>query len=537
MLQVNFNDSMFTYQTRLNITEEQESILSQCANLLSVVERSLFKDLSRGMKASDLKSSYLLRFGITARHFNAIRIQLEGKISSIEELQKDHLKEIRGRIVLLKEAIEKCSSRKAFTLHQKKRKLASLESKCASLEENLSLGKIQLCFGSRSLFRAQFDLTANGYSSHHEWLQDWQSKRSSSFYLLGSKDETAGNQTCSATLQEDGSISLRLRLPDALSNDSKYLTLKNVRFSYGHEAIVHAVHRNLAKKLSENSSGVAISYRFKKDLKGWRVFVSLSRSKPAPITCEGIGVIGIDINCDHLAIVETDRHGNPLQQKRLALNLNGKTQNQIKALIGNAAKEIISWSLRTRKPIALEKLDFQTKKTELSSLKNAKYARMLSSFAYKAILLQIKSRAWRYGVYVTEVNPAYTSIIGRVKFAKRYGLSIHASAALTIARRFCKFSERLPRHPELVPDGKGAHVTLPLPERNRGKHVWALWRQVRKKLSVVLAAHFRAMRNRSLRQVEKHVICDSSRVLPVELQHANRQQNCSVGVSIPLHVP
>jgi hypothetical protein len=36
---------------------------------------------------------------------------------------------------------------------------------------------------------------------------------------------------------------------------------------------------------------------------------------------------------------------------------------------------------------------------------------------------------------VTEVNPAYTSVIGRNKFSCRYGLSSHSAAALVIARR------------------------------------------------------------------------------------------------------
>ena len=36
------------------------------------------------------------------------------------------------------------------------------------------------------------------------------------FFVLGSKDERAGCQLCVATVQDDGTLTLRLRLPDAL---------------------------------------------------------------------------------------------------------------------------------------------------------------------------------------------------------------------------------------------------------------------------------------------------------------------------------
>jgi hypothetical protein len=43
------------------------------------------------------------------------------------------------------------------------------------------------------------------------------------------------------------------------------------------------------------------------------------------------------------------------------------------------------------------------------------------------------------------VNPAYTSVIGRFKYMKKYGLSVHESAALVIGRRGLGYQERLPK--------------------------------------------------------------------------------------------
>ncbi|MDA8065092.1 MAG: IS200/IS605 family accessory protein TnpB-related protein [Thermaerobacter sp.] len=114
----------------------------------------------------------------------------------------------------------------------------------------------------------------------------------------------------------------------------------------------------------------------------------------------------------------------------------------------------------------VEELDFRKKKAALRE-RSPRYARMLSAFAYRKFFQLLFSRAARYGVEVIEVNPAFTSVIGEVKFASGYGLSSHGAAAVAIARRGLRFGERL-----------RSRSAFPLPARNRGKHVWSDWRRV-----------------------------------------------------------
>ena len=251
-----------------------------------------------------------------------------------------------------------------------------------------------------------------------------------------------------------------------------------------------------AKDASYTNHGQALTYRFKHDKKGWRLFVSTSLPIPQWKTHTNRGVIGVDINIDHLALVETDRFGNPIDKQTIPLNLYGKTKEQSLALIGDACACVVKHAEQTLKPLILEELDFQKKKQTLKE-SSTSHARMLSSFSYQAILTHLKSRAFGKQIEVSQVNPAFTSLIGRVKFASRYGLSIHHAAALCIGRRFLKLSEKVPRHLDKIPDGRGAHVALSLPVRNRDKHVWHLWRHLSKKLKAALAAHFRAKRSSS----------------------------------------
>ncbi len=483
-----------TYQTR--ILDGLDKPLSAYALLMSHVERCLFADIATGKVAGDLKSFYLTHFRITARQFNAARVQLEGKIDSILRLQSQRIETKKHQIAALEETLAHLKNKKI--LHQKKRRLAKLKDQLKKLETAQKNKDISLCFGGKKLFRAQFDLEANGYATHEDWKNGWRQTRNSEIFILGSKDETSGNQSCTASIGQGDSIHLRVRLPDALATQfGKYLQIPNIRFAYGHDVIVAAIRdcylrQQLLKDPAYKNHGQAITFRFKKDAKGWRIFVSIGIQVSQPTTLKENGVVAVDINRDHLAVVETDRFGNTLHTFNILLPLHHTSKGQAQALIGNASAQIIALCEETRKPLVLENLDFKKKKAQLRE-KDPTYSRMLSAFAYASIIAHLKSRGASKRVAVYSVNPAFTSLIGRVKFAKRYGLTIHMAAALCIGRRFLGVSERMPQGQREIPDGKGGHVTLDLPARNRSWHVWRQWGQLNKKLSAALTAHFRAV--------------------------------------------
>ncbi len=115
--------------------------------------------------------------------FNAVRVSLEGKITSVKEVMELRRDDLQRRIVRAQGHIDKGGdgARPAW-LHQKRRRLGNLK----RLESDIVAGRIRLCFGSRRLWRKQHHLTANGYASHGEWLRDWRSARSDEFFVLGS---------------------------------------------------------------------------------------------------------------------------------------------------------------------------------------------------------------------------------------------------------------------------------------------------------------------------------------------------------------
>ena len=131
------------------------------------------------------------------------------------------------------------------------------------------------------------------------------------------------------------------------------------------------------------------------------------------------GAIGVDLNADHLAGSETDGDGNWLKSWRAPLVTSGKSQHQAQALIGDAVASVVQYAREVGKPIVIEKLDFRTKKAVLEG-ESRKYSRMLSSFSYGKIKACFLSRGIRKGVEVHQVNPAFSSVIGRVKHVWTY---------------------------------------------------------------------------------------------------------------------
>ena len=121
----------------------------------------------------------------------------------------------------------------------------------------------------------------------------------------------------------------------------------------------------------------------------------------------------------------------------------GKSRHQAEAIIGDAVADVVCYAREAGKAIVIERLDFRQKKAVLEG-ESRRYCRMLSSFSYGKAKAYFLSRGYREGVEVYQVNPAFSSVIGRVKFMERYGLSIHQAAALVLARRLLGCSSASP---------------------------------------------------------------------------------------------
>jgi IS605 OrfB family transposase len=172
------------------------------------------------------------------------------------------------------------------------------------------------------------------------------------------------------------------------------------------------------------------------------------------------GAIGIDCNPDGVAMIDVSATGNLLEHRYIKKQrIQFASTNKRDYDTGLLAKEVVQYAFDKKKPIVLEKLEF--KKKGKKSYK--KYNRMKSNFIYRKMLNAIKQRAVKVGVPVIEVQPAFTSVLGQLKYQKMYSLNRHTSAGLVIARRGLGLLER---ESFTVEPSKEKKNTLNLEERD-----------------------------------------------------------------------
>ena len=432
-----------TFQTRLRLDAPSRELLDRYALRFGRDLRRLWRLLSKGLRLSKVKCQFVAE-GLTARQFNSIAAQLRGILESRKKSfeRERQSKSRRARAIQKRLALppEK-GGYSPKVAHQKQRVLRRLQDFLKQSPDR----KPPVIFGSRKLWNAQHQLEKNGYASHADWQNAWREARSSEFFLIGSKDESCGNQSCKWDPKEH---TLTVRLPNELGG---HLVLPNVGFAYGEALLERAVRE-----------GIAISYRFIRTKKGWYLYATTQAQAGEACTNRAWGALGVDLGPGGLSAVETDRAGNPVARKTYPLPLYHKTKGKARVLIGDVARDIGAWAVSCGKPVALEKLEFEEKKASLKE-RGKGYARMLSGFAYGALGEALRSRCFKMGVETLLLNPAHTSTIGIVKFSAQYGLSGDEAAALAIARRAQNFKEALP-----------AGTALGRPE-DRSRHVWETW--------------------------------------------------------------
>ncbi|HTV74092.1 MAG TPA: IS200/IS605 family accessory protein TnpB-related protein [Candidatus Acidoferrales bacterium] len=413
---------MRTYETRLHL--DDDTSLRVYAERFNRAIHAMHAQRSSGQASA--KPSFMRAFDLTARQYNAVKNRLDAMTASAKELRPLRLADLQERLAAVARKIERESARESVRLemlHHLKRRLDRLHNTIVRLESDETL---RICFGSRKLFNAQHHLEKNGFSSHEEWQTAWRDARSSEFFVLGSKDETAGCQGCVMMHLGDDRFRLRLRTVGAMRS---YATF-DLRFVYGTEHLLGAL-----------ECGQALSYRFKRDAKGWRVFVSTAVIPPERTTVRPAGCIGVDQNDGFVTVSQTDRFGNLVASQNLPLNTKHLGTKATTTCIAQVVKQIVADAVRTAKPISIERLNFAKKKAQLSYASASRNV-MLSAFTYRQFAILLAARATDAGVELITMNPAYSSKIGRQKYARRYGLSVHMAAAFVLARRAQGFRDR-----------------------------------------------------------------------------------------------
>jgi IS605 OrfB family transposase len=183
-------------------------------------------------------------------------------------------------------------------------------------------------------------------------------------------------------------------------------------------------------------------------------FISIEEKLP-PITIKkDNGIIGIDVNAYpfHLALAFTSKDGNLEKYQSISLNeLLDVNSEKRQYLEWQVAHKIIEIAKEENKAIAIENLEKLPKGKRGDGL--SKLRIRLQKWSYKRLLNKIEVLAKRNGIELIKVNPAYTSVIGKLKYSPQYNIDKDIAGAYVIARRGLGYKEKLPKnYKELLSD-------------------------------------------------------------------------------------
>jgi IS605 OrfB family transposase len=298
----------------------------------------------------------------------------------------------------------------------------------------------KLIFGGRTLFEKPKKNHLQG-KRLKELKRKWREKRQGTLISIGAKHKT-----------HKGNLNLRfITIERSKNNLYLRIALKNRKF------ILVRVKRDLSGKsdkwalfLAKILSGEQFPYTVELKLKDGQIygFVRFSLDVPPQTITKSKGVIGIDVNARpfHLALAEVSPDGNLQSYKSIYLShlLKYKNRNRKEYEEWLIAHEVIKFAKEKGKAIAIEDIKKLPKGKRGDG--KAKIRKILQFFSYRRILKKIESLAIREGIEVVKVNPAFTSLIGMMKYCPQYFIDKDIAGAYVIGRKVLGFKEKIPEN-------------------------------------------------------------------------------------------
>ncbi|BAZ10826.1 hypothetical protein NIES4071_26500 [Calothrix sp. NIES-4071] len=415
-------------------------------------------------KKSKFNTHLQKKYGLSKRQSAGVITLAHAKVDSARECRKNHIKQLEGKLksalLFLKNAEKRLLDSQKFYAKKNWQKSKSgckvpLSCDLSTKRSNWHALKFQIHNKKRYVYQLEKKIGYLKVAPIRVIVSN------SEIYIVGSSDESFGNQTC----QYDGNNKLSFRVPYCLE----------AKFGKYVETQIGSFDRNI-NRLPDIG---AKTWHFYRKNGRWVVGVQftpkLVEKVSRPIQ---YGTIGIDINPNSIGWAYVDYQGNLKDCGTIPL-LSGLGRNFNSQQLVNASFTLANLATKYACPVVCEELDFSKKKESLRE-KGRKYARMLSSWAYSKFYQLLESILSNRGISLYKKNPAYTSLIGLVKYSRMYGLSSDIASAIVIARRGMNLSEKLPV-------STNAYLGV-----NPRKHVWSGWSKlntITKNIALVKSRH------------------------------------------------
>ncbi len=295
-------------------------------------------------------------------------------------------------------------------------------------------------FGGRRLFEKLCKNHLTG-KARERLKKQWKEQRQGTLISIGSKSDKGNRLTRFEDL--NGQLCLRI-------------TIGNREFIYAKVLREPSNSKDkwltfMAMLLESWQTQSYFPYTVELKLRDGEVYGSVSFEIPTPkvkYTKEN-GVIAIDTNASpiHLAIAEVSKTGELLSYQTINLHhLLGLSQNSKDHQEWILAHKIVDLAIEKGKAIAIENLKKLRKGMRGDG--KAELRKRLHQWNAKKFLQKLKRVAMLKGVEVIEVNPAYSSVIGMLKYAPQLNIDKDIAGAYVIGRRALGFKEDMPENYE-----------------------------------------------------------------------------------------
>ncbi|MFQ6071251.1 MAG: hypothetical protein ACE5KT_00920 [Methanosarcinales archaeon] len=397
---------------------EDKNILDNLMRLYSSAKRYAYNRLLEKNKTkNELKKEIQELFSINARYSNATIEDAKAIIYSQKKLLPRYVKDLKNKIKKSNKKLNNAIKKKLepIKIQGIKNRINKLQKKVSIYEEHIKNKTIpKVIFGGKQVFR---DLQKGKINN-----KEWKDLRSNQLYSIGGKID-GGNQNLRLEHIRDNLFNLRINIEER-------------KWIHGTVKVPNIYVKSILKALH-----TGIAYTIKLIRKGSNYYCHISFDENNNAIPNNKGIAGIDLNPEKIAVTIVKPDGNFIASKNFpCYPVTYARSNKRDWIIGNTIKEVYEWiedfDINT---IAIEDLKFNQDHDT-----NKKFNRITHNFTKTKIVNTIKTRALKEDFVIKEVHPAYSSIIGKLKYKDIYGLNDHQSAAFVIGRRALGFTDRMP---------------------------------------------------------------------------------------------
>jgi len=427
------------------------------------VKRIAFNRLLEGQPRQTIVTSIrLLKILTNARYIRSAIEEAAALIKSQKKLVKLYCKETTWKVDQFSHLL-KTYQHKLVTQHQKPserqinkikglhRRFQKVKIKQKNWTEHKKHNTIPpVIFGGKQ----QFYL----YQQRKISKEEWQQRRNNGLYCVGETDRQGNANLRVSYKPRTDSFAFSMLLDQWKRNNRLTAPL-----------YVPSKFKEIFTHYSQGTSAYTARVLLHEEGKIFRVLIVSEHENSTLPNAKGIA--GVDLNPTGVAVTLLYPDGNFRRSKWFACpDLMYARKWKRNWLINNLLNEVLAWITSYKiNTLAIESLDFSKKYGT-----SRKFNRVKANFVYRKLVKTVHSNVIRKNFYLKEINPAFTSVIGELKYAKCYGLNNHQAAALVIGRRALGFAERLYGHV----NGKRRVLVVPPLEGWTSKQITGLSRDI-----------------------------------------------------------